>query len=181
MAGLRPGRIHRKHKRPWTRTSKKVAMRAYVKGVPDAKVRIFQMGMARPENCEIEADLVTSFACQIRDNAIEAARIMSNKHFEKTIGLENYYFKLRVFPHQVLREHSILMGAGADRLSKGMSHPFGRPVGRAARVKKGQTIMTLYTFKRFEPNAKEGLRRAAMKLQGNCRVVVSKKEDGHKA
>lgn len=98
--GLRPARTHRKPKRSWTRTARRKMKKAFIKGVPDSRIRVFNMGSAKPENAEIEVNLLSKLHCQIRDNALEAARVMANKVFEKKIGKENYFFKIRVYPHQ---------------------------------------------------------------------------------
>lgn len=169
--GLRPARTHRTPKRPWTRTARRKVKKAYVRGVPDPRVRAWQMGKAKPEECEIQLDLMVTEEVQIRDNAIESARVMANKIFDNKIGRENYFFKIRAYPHQVLREHSMLSGAGADRLSSGMRLAFGRPVGRAVRAKKNQVIMTVWTMKQYENYAMEGMRRAAMKITGSPKIV----------
>ncbi len=172
MASLKPAKTQREPRRAWTRTAKRKVKKAFVRGVPDSRLRSFDMGFAKPKDCEIELDLVSSEHFQMRDNSLESARVMANKIFEKKIGRDFYYFKVRVFPHQCLREHSMLTGAGADRLSSGMRKPFGRPIGRAAVVKKGQKIFTVYTMKQFENHAKEGLKRAAMKLSGSPKIVI---------
>ena len=171
MASLKPAQTQRAPRRAWTRTAKRKVKKAFVRGVPDSRLRSFDMGFAKPKDCEIELDLTSSEHFQMRDNALESARVMANKIFEKNIGRDLYYFKVRVFPHQCLREHSMLTGAGADRLSSGMRKPFGRPTGRAAVVRKGQRIFTIYTMKQFEKHAREGLRRAGMKLSGSPKIV----------
>ena len=170
--GLRPGRTHRKVKRPWTRTARRKAKRAYVKGVPDSKIRVFEMGNVKGNEWEIEVNLISESKCQMRDNALESARVMANKIFENKITKENYFFKIRVYPHQALREHAIVMGAGADRISKGMKKAYGKPVGRAAVVKKGQKIMSVWTKGKFEKLARQGMYRAGIKLPAKCKVEV---------
>jgi large subunit ribosomal protein L10e len=172
MASLKPAKTQREPRRAWTRTAKRKVKKAFVRGVPDSRLRSFDMGFAKPKDCEIEMDLISSEHLQMRDNALESARVMANKVLEKNIGRDFYYFKVRVYPHQCIREHSMLTGAGADRLSSGMRRAFGRPIGRAAVVKKGQKIFTIYTMKQFEKHAKEALRRAAMKLSGSPKIVV---------
>ena len=172
--GLRPARTVRKLQRPYTRTTRKVVKKAFVKGVPDSKIRIFDMGNPQDMNkYQVQADLVVSMDCQIRHNALESARIATNKYLETQLTRENYYFKIRIYPHHVLREHAILTGAGADRLSSGMKLAFGRPSGRAAQVRKGQILMSVFTYKKFERQAKTGLRKAGSKLPGTPRVKVS--------
>jgi large subunit ribosomal protein L10e len=167
----------RQPRRAWTRTAKRVANKAYVKGVPDSRIHMFEMGSAsKQKEFDTVINLVSSEHVQVRDGALEAARVSANKLFEKVILPENYFFKVKVYPHQCLREHSMLTGAGADRLSDGMRLSFGRPSGRAAVVKKGQSIMTVYTFKRFKDAAMQGLERARRKVPGNSYVEEKKKK-----
>ncbi|RLG21104.1 50S ribosomal protein L16 [Candidatus Micrarchaeota archaeon] len=183
--GLRPARIYRAIQRAWTRTARRKVNKAFVKGVPDSRIRSFDMGSPKwQKEGDVEVYLIPSFSCQIRHNALEAARIACNRHMEKHVGKENYYFKVRVFPHQVLREHAMLSGAGADRLSSGMRKAFGKPVGRAAVVKKGQKIMSIYTTKQFEKEAREALRKAGSRMPGTPKVKVEairKEEAGKEA
>jgi len=171
---LRPARTVRNMQRPWTRTTKRVVKKAFVKGVPDSKIRLFEMGNTKNlDKYDLLAELVSGMDCQIRHNAFEAARIAANKHFETKIQRENYLFKVHVYPHHVLREHAILTGAGADRLSSGMTLAFGRPSGRAAQVRQGQTIMSIRTFKKYEALSKSGLRKAASRMPGTPKIRVS--------
>ena len=62
------------------------------------------------------------------------------------VGRSNFHFKVRVFPHHVLRENKQATGACADRVSEGMRLAFGKAVGTAARVIRNQKIMTVLTF-----------------------------------
>ena len=68
-------------------------------------------------------------------------------------------------------------GAGADRVQDGMRKAFGKPVSRVALVKKNQRIITIETNKRNFKDAKEALRRAAMKFPVPCRIVVDRGEE----
>ena len=174
--GIRPGRTMKQPRRAWSRTAKRVASKAYVKGVPDARIHMFEMGSAsKKAEFDVHLDLVSQEHVQIRDNALEAARISANKLFEKKILPENYFFKVRVYPHQCLREHTMASGAGADRISSGMRLSFGNPSGRAAVVKEGQAVMTLYTTKKFREDGWQGLERAAKKVPGSAIIVEKKK------
>lgn len=66
------------------------------------------------------------------------------------------------------------VGAGADRVQDGMRKAFGKPVSLEAIVKKNQKVATIRTNKRNFKDAKEALRRAAMKLPAPCKIVVDK-------
>jgi large subunit ribosomal protein L10e len=65
-------------------------------------------------------------------------------------------------------------GAGADRVQDGMRKAFGKPVSSVALVKANQRILTINTNKRYFNDAKEALRRAAMKFPVPCRIVIDK-------
>jgi len=138
MARLRPGKCYRTPKRPYTRVSR-YREKSYVRGVPGMKVRRFDMGKTNGDY-DLVVKLKTKEGLQIRHNALEAFRMSANKHFEKLIGKNNYHFKISVYPHQVMRHNPTANFAGADRFSSGMKHCFGKPLGRAAIVKKGQVI-----------------------------------------
>lgn len=112
--GLRPAKCYRDLKRPWTRQSRKRPRKGYVKGVPFPKITKFQFGNAT-RNFSLQLNLVSDHDMQIRHNSLEAARVSVNKVLEKELGSENYFMKIRVFPHHVIRENAMATGAGADR------------------------------------------------------------------
>ena len=80
----------------------------------------------------------------------------------------NYYFVVRPYPHHIIRENKMVAGAGADRIQKGMRRSFGKPMDRAARLKKNQALFTVYVYKgkSSEAAVREAFRRARMKLSG---------------
>jgi len=167
---LRPGRTTKRLKRPWTRVSKKKPRKSYVVGAPFARIHIFNMGNPNKQ-FDTHLHLVASHSVQIRDNALESARIVSNKFLEKIIP-DNYFFKVLVFPHNVLREHSMATGAGADRFSSGMRLAFGKPSGRAARIMKNQKLMTLMIDKKNLDVGRLALKRASKKLPIHCKIEI---------
>jgi large subunit ribosomal protein L10e len=87
-----------------------------------------------------------------------------------------YHLKIRVYPHQIVRENPMATGAGADRVQNGMRKSFGKSISSEAIVKKNQKILTIDTTKKNILDAKEALRRASMKLPVGCRIVVEKGE-----
>ena len=167
---LRPGRTTRKLERPWTRVSKRKPRKSYVVGVPYPKIHVFEMGNP-DKKFDTHLQLVADHSVQIRDNALEASRVVSNKFLERKIP-DNYFFKILVFPHHVLREHSLATGAGADRFSSGMRKAFGKPSGRAARVMKGQRIMSLKLDKKNIDLGRLALKRAGKKLPVHCKIEI---------
>ena len=154
------------------------ARREYIGGVPNPKITQFEMGNPKRE-FPIVVSLHAEESCQIRHNALEAARIAANRLLEKNCGKQNYFLKIFLHPHEVLRENKQATGAGADRISKGMKKAFGKNVGTAARVKAGQRIMSAYTIKNNVKFAKLACHRASMKLPtpGEIRIDEIKKED----
>jgi len=148
----------------------------YMGGIPGSKITIFDMGNPSRE-FPVSLSLVAKEACQIRHNALEAARIFSNRFLVQGIGRSNFYLKIRVYPHHVLRENKLAVGAGADRISSGMRHAFGRPIGTAARVKRGQKLVSVSVEAQDVKDAKEALKRAGHKLPTPCKIVVDKGED----
>ncbi|MCW3142143.1 MAG: 50S ribosomal protein L16 [Methanophagales archaeon] len=150
--------------------------RSYMGGVPGSKIALFDMGNLS-KDFPVSLSLVAKEACQIRHNALEAARIFANRYLVKEVGRKNFHLKIRLYPHHVLRENKIASGAGADRVSSGMRHAFGKAVGTAARVKPGQRILSVGVEEQNFDDAKEALRRASYKLPTPCRVVIDKGEE----
>ena len=88
-----------------------------------------------------------------------------------------YHLKIRVFPHQIVRENPMATGAGADRVQNGMRKSFGKSISSEAIVKKNQKVLSIDTNKKNFQDAKESLRRAAMKLPVSCKIIVDKGEE----
>ena len=116
----------------------------------------------------MELNLFADESCQIRHTALEAARVISNATIRNAAGMEGYALRIHTFPHHILRENKQATGAGADRVSQGMRCSFGKNVGTAARVKRGQRVISLH----FNPEdflvAKDALRKAKMKFPTPC-------------
>jgi len=176
--GLRPGRCYSSTKdRPYTRHAVKVHKRNYIGAVPGMRTRQWNMGMGAKEFNTI-SDL--SVECgkhgmQIRDNAIESARLIVNRALIKKVGKEGFFLKLRVYPHNILRENKQAQGAHADRIQKGMSHAFGKVIGRAARVRDGQIIFSVLIDDADKKKAEECLKMASSRFP--CKVTVNTHKD----
>lgn len=169
--GLRPCRVDRNYsERPYTRIAIKVHNKNYIKGIPGSKINKFEMGI-KNGNYDLEYSIYPDRDMQIRHNAIEACRVAANTYLRKKITTQEFFIKVRVFPHQILREHAQAAVAQADRFYDGMRKPFGRPVGRAARVKKEQPILTIYSFRKYEDAVKEGCKRAGFKIPYTFKLV----------
>jgi large subunit ribosomal protein L10e len=141
-------------------------------GVPQSRITQFEHG--KKADFPVRMTLRVVEQCQIRHIALEAARISANRFLAKKIGLTGYHLKIRVFPHNVIRENKIATGAGADRISDGMRHAFGKPVGTAARVMADQQIISLETTSNHFDTAKLALKRAAIKLPSPCYIEVER-------
>jgi len=161
--GLRPARVYRNWKRPYTRTAVRVPRKAYIKGVPGMKLVVFEIGNKEKE-FEKTLYLIAEKNIQIRHNALEAGRVAAVNYLKKKTDDKSFFLKVKVYPHHVLREHAQAAVAQADRFYQGMSHPFGKPKARAARVAKGQSIYFIRVDNDKVEIAKEALRRAMMKL-----------------
>ena len=153
-------------------SKKAYTRREYMGGVPGSKIVQFEMGNLSQE-FPLEVDLVVDEACQIRHSALEAARITANRRLMKDVGRSNFHFKVRVFPHHVLRENKQATGAGADRVSEGMRLAFGKAVGTAARVESNQKIMTVYSTPPYLEKIKDALRHSGHKLPTPSHLKVS--------
>lgn len=172
MAKLRKFCSYRNIKRPYTRVSK-YKKKAYIRMTPSPKVVRFTTGNSN-KKFEFTLRLNSKSELNIRDNALESARQVSNRLLEGTVGLSFYKLNLRVYPFHVMRENALASGAGADRFSTGMAHSFGQPIGIAARIKKGQTIFQVDVDAKNLPIAREALIRAATKIPCSCAIVIGK-------
>jgi large subunit ribosomal protein L10e len=143
----------------------------YMGGIPNCRITQFDTGNLR-SSFPWSLTLGTEEAGQVRDIALEAARVSAVRVLEKHAPNE-FHLKVRRFPHQVLREHKMAMGAGADRISDGMRGAFGKPVGHAVRAQIGMALLTIYTTEAHLADAKEALRKASHKLPVPTRVSVS--------
>lgn len=143
----------------------------YMGGIPTCRVTQFDTG-----NLKVDFPLRFTLGCeeaaQVRDIALEAARISAVRVMEKSAP-NGYHLKVRRYPHQILREHKMAMGAGADRISDGMRRAFGKPVGHAVRAQIGSELITLYTTEEHRDAAKEALRKAAHKLPIPTRLLIT--------
>jgi len=161
--------MYRRLERPYTR-------KKYMGGVPGSKVVHYDMGNLTAD-FPVSLDLIVKEPCQIRHTALEAARVTANRYLVKTVGRMNFHLKLRVYPHHVIRENKQATGAGADRVSSGMRHAFGKIVGTAARMAADQKIFTVSTSAQNVDQAKLGLKRAGHKLPTPIKIVVSEGQD----
>ncbi|CAO2608252.1 60S ribosomal protein L10 [Lemmus lemmus] len=138
--GRRPARCYQYCKnKPYPKT-------CFCRGVPDAKIRIFDLGRkkAKVDEFPLCGHMVSDEYEQLSSKAPEAARMM-------------------------------LSCAGADRLQTGMCGAFGKPQGTVARVHIGQVLMSIRTKLQNKEHVIEALRRAKFKFPGRQKIHISKK------
>merc|ERR1711934_313096 len=169
--GRRPARCYRQIKnKPWPKSR-------YNRGVPDPKIRIYDVGMKRYPSEIFPAcvHLVSWENEQVGSEALEAARIACNKYMTVNSGKETFHLRIRCKPFHVLRINKMLSCAGADSLQTGMRGAYGKPQGLVARVRIGQPLMSIRIRDHHEPAAREALRRAKFKFPGRQKIFLSKK------
>jgi large subunit ribosomal protein L10e len=169
MAKLRKAVCYRRLERPYTRVSK-FRKHSFVKARPHVKITKFDMGNVKG-NFAVAFDLVSKSGLQVRQEAMEASRQMLNRKLEQKIGNANYHFRVRKYPHHILRQNSIASGAGADRLSTGMQLAFGKAIGVAAQVKKGDTLFTIKVNRQHRNTVRTILTAVRSKLPNQWYIV----------
>ena len=155
--------------RPYTRKSK-FRKKSYIRASPNSKVVRYVMGN-KQQVYPLTMTLCSKGALQIRHNAIESARLTANRLLEKELGKDAYRLTIRIFPHHILRENALASGAGADRLSTGMKASFGKAVGIAARVKKGQALFTLELHKEKMALGRKALHKVGYKIPCSTYII----------
>ncbi len=172
MAGLRKGHCYSRLERPYTRHSR-VKSKSYIKTLPQIKIVRFEMGNAKkPFTHEIR--LISNKDHQIRQNALESARLILNRHLYSDLGLKEYHLKLNIYPYHVLRENKMLGGAHADRLQTGMAHSFGKTVNLSAQAKKGTIVFTVKVDENNLDKGKAIVKLAPPKLPGSYVIEIKK-------
>src|SRR5688572_26776533 len=160
-----PGRMYRKiMQHAYTR-------REFMGGVPGNRILQFESGKANGD-FPVTLNLILEERGQIRHTALEAMRITAVRALDTALGRENYYLKVRVYPHHVLRQNKQASGAGADRVSMGMRLAFGKAIGTAARVAAGQPILSVKVTEKGIPAAKEAMRKAYNKVASPCHIDI---------
>ncbi|MHA2022058.1 MAG: 50S ribosomal protein L16, partial [Candidatus Thorarchaeota archaeon] len=167
IMGKRPGQCYRECDRP------AFVRKKYIHRRPASRIVSFDMGNTKGE-FEIELSLIGLERCQIRHQALEAARIASNRDMNKNAGRSNYHLRVRVKPYHYLRENKMISGAGADRVQDGMRKAWGKVIGSAARVRPNQALITIRTNRQHVKAARSALKKAAPKMPTPCKIVFDK-------
>jgi large subunit ribosomal protein L10e len=147
----------------------------YIRASPTSKITKFTMGDSKA-SFPMRARLIATEEAQIRHNALEAARVASNRVLMTKLG-NAYILRIVPYPHSVLRENKMIFGAHADRLQDGMRRAFGKPIGIAARVRVGSPIIEIGVNNNAVEVAREALERGQDKLPIPCRIIIEKTPD----
>eukprot|EP00927_Polykrikos_kofoidii_P009947 TRINITY_DN1418_c0_g1_i1.p1 TRINITY_DN1418_c0_g1~~TRINITY_DN1418_c0_g1_i1.p1 ORF type:complete len:214 (+),score=29.40 TRINITY_DN1418_c0_g1_i1:24-665(+) len=169
--GRRPNKCYRYCK------NKAFPKSRFCRGVPDAKIRIYEVGKKKIPCDEFPAavHMVSDEKQQISSEALEAARIAANKCMVQTAGKDLFHIRMRPHPFHVVRINKMLSCAGADRLQTGMRGAWGKSYGTVARCSIGQVLMSIRTKEEKCSAAVEALRRAKFKFPGRQKIHVSAK------
>ncbi len=162
----------------YTRVGKKKS-KSYIKTVPPSKIVKFKMGDAKgKENGRypVVLNIVTKSNVQIRDNSIEAVRQFLNRFLTEKIGKE-WFLEIKIYPHNILRENKMLTGAGADRMQTGMALSFGKTIGRAAVLKRGQTIFIVSIKNNIKQEQTVRKLINSVKSRLPCAIAILKEEN----
>lgn len=89
----------------------------FCRGVPDAKIRIFDLGRKKAlvDDFPLCVHLVSDEYEQLSSEALEAGRICANKYLVKFCGKDQFHIRMRLHPFHVIRINKMLSCAGADR------------------------------------------------------------------
>ena len=107
--GRRPARCYRYCKnKPYIKSR-------YCRGVPDAKLRIYDIGNKRAgiDEFPLVVHLVSDEREQLSSEALEAARIAANKALTKFCGKDGFHLRMRAHPYHIIRINKMLSCAGA--------------------------------------------------------------------
>ncbi|XP_070019023.1 large ribosomal subunit protein uL16-like [Nicotiana tabacum] len=149
--GRRPARCYRQIKgKPYPKSR-------YCRGVPDPKIRIYDVGMKKKGVDEFPCcvHLVSWKKENVSSEALEAARIACNKYMSKNAGKDAFHLRVRAHPYHVvyhvLRINKMLSCAG------------------------GQVLLSVRCRDSNSHHAQEALRRAKFKFPGRQKIIVSSK------
>jgi large subunit ribosomal protein L10e len=170
MAKIRKFKSYRRLERPYTRVSK-FKKKGFIKTAAKSRIVKFVTGNIK-KKYPFMFHLHAKRSLQIRDIAFESARQAANRYLELNLGPKGYYFRVRKYTCHILRENPVASGAGADRFSTGMQKSFGKPIGMAARVMKGDALFTVGVSRNHQLHAKVALQKALKKLPCSCSITM---------
>jgi ribosomal protein L10e len=163
----------------------------YCRGVPDPKIRIFDVGQKKRgvDEFPLCVHLASWEKENVTSEALEAARIACNKYMAKHAGKDAFHLRVRAHPYHVLRINKMLSCAGADRLQTGMRGAFGKPTGMCARVHIGQVLIamgasvdavacTVFNYPTLAESYKVAALDAVNKMRAIARVTTNQPDPG---
>ncbi|MFA5176128.1 MAG: 50S ribosomal protein L16 [Candidatus Nanoarchaeia archaeon] len=171
MATLRKGVCYRKLTRPYTRKSK-FKKHSFIAMIPPSKIVKYNFGDMKKQ-FKYAFSLVSKQDLNLRDNSLESIRQIINSNLVEKLG-NDFNMIVKAYPHHILRENKMISGAGADRMQTGMSHSFGKPTGRAARINKGKAIVTVKVDENGIEIARIALKKAMPRLPGKYVIEMEK-------
>ncbi len=156
-----------------TRKSKQT-QKSYIKMVPPQRIVKFNLGDClgfEQGKYKLKGTIFAGENIQIRDMALEAARQSLNKDLVNTFQ-KNFFMRVNVYPHNILRNNRIFSGGSkGERIQTGMQKSFGSSEGRAAVIKEGKSIFTVYyNGEENNPKIRDFFRKVTPKLA--CKSVV---------
>jgi large subunit ribosomal protein L10e len=159
-----------------TRRSKK-QQKSYIKTVPPQKIVKFNMGNIKKfeeGKYKVKVAVYTQHNVQIRDFALEAVRQSLHKDMTKLLTQKNYFLRCNCYPHNILRNNRVYSGASkGERVQTGMKKSFGSSEGRAAIVKGGRPIFSLYfNGENHLPEVRKFFKKITPKLPCKTKVIV---------
>ena len=101
----------------------------FCRGVPDAEIRIFDLGRkkAKVDEFPLCGHMVSDEYEQLSSEALEAAYICANKHMVKSCGKDGFHIRVWLDFFHVICVNKTLSCTGADRLQTGMRGAFESP------------------------------------------------------
>ena len=177
MPALRKANAYTRRKAcPFTRWSRKKS-RSYIKVVPPNKIAKFDCGDSKGNAHGKYPHVMTVYSegnIQIRNNALESVRQFMNKKLALAFGENQFFLKVVPYPHHIQREHRMLTGAGADRMSTGMQLAFGKSMNKAVLLKKNAPIFIIaLASESGMPIVRAELKKIKAKLPGAKRFVYT--------
>jgi len=176
MALRKASAYSKKNTRPYTRKSSR-KNRAYIKTVPYSKIVKLTMGDVasyKAKAHKYKVSLISEEGVMIRDTALESARMLLHKILEEKVPGQ-YYSAIKLFPHHMIRENKTAAGAGADRVSTGMTQSFGIVIGRMAIVRPQQEILfATLTTEEAARKVKDSMSSVKAKLPCRTKVIFKK-------
>ena len=161
-----------------TRRSRKQQL-SYIKAVPPQKIVKFNMADYKGFEAgkyKIKITLSTEENIQIRDLALEAVRQTIHKDMTKLLTQKAYFLRCHCYPHNILRNNRVYSGASkGERVQTGMTKSFGSPEGRAATIKKGRPVFTIYFHDKNDiAKVRSFCKKAIPKLPCKTKLVVER-------